>query len=96
MTATTAKERARGYRRSASPYGLDSATTATSLRQAPYSAIQLRHCCEDRLESGLAALVGVVDQPGCGTPARERHLQRVDDQLGRMWVAIDQPTIWRE
>jgi hypothetical protein len=36
------------------------------------------------LEPGLAALVGVVDQPGRRPAARDGHLQGVDDQLGSM------------
>jgi hypothetical protein len=30
----------------------------------------------------LAASVGVVNQPGVGAPARERHLERVDHERG--------------
>jgi hypothetical protein len=45
----------------------------------------------------LAALIGVPDQTRRGLAARERHLQRVADQLGaRMWLSIAQPTIRRE
>jgi hypothetical protein len=34
----------------------------------------------ERQTDVLAALVGVVDQPGLGAPAREGHLQRVEHE----------------
>jgi len=43
-----------------------------------------------------AALIGVVDQPRAGTPAVERHLERVDDERRARVGGIDQPTIARE
>jgi len=32
-------------------------------------------------ESALAALVGMVNEPGVGATSGKRHLERVDDQL---------------
>jgi hypothetical protein len=36
----------------------------------------------ERKGDELAALIGVPDQSGRGPALRERHLQRVDDELG--------------
>src|ERR1700735_5800254 len=49
------------------PFGLPIATLLDQALQRP-------------LESALAAVIGVVDQPGLRAPARERHLQRVDHE----------------
>ena len=41
-----------------------------------------RACWPKARRDELAALVGVPDQPGRGPALRERHLQRVGDELG--------------
>jgi hypothetical protein len=41
-----------------------------------------RACWPKASETNRAALIGVPDQPRCGPALRERHLQRVADQLG--------------
>jgi hypothetical protein len=42
------------------------------------------NCCDDRLSSGLAASVGVVDEldVGAGAAPPERHPQRVEHERG--------------
>jgi hypothetical protein len=45
----------------------------------------------------LGAPVAVMDEPGGGSPPRDRHIEGVEDEFVRRCPAIDQPTIlWQK
>ena len=76
--------------------------SATALSYASAGAHRDRDPClaggaPERQTDVLAALVGMVDQPAPWTPARERHLEGVDDErrahVGRHRPADDQPGV---
>jgi len=77
------------------PNDAHAAIAATSLAPLAPPQRQLRHSSRHRsdycpvtytllrgpVEPGLAALVGMVNEPGVGATSGKRHLERVDDQL---------------